>query len=108
MLFPTEKVPALVVPTNSHGVFDLAAQTPAHFTMLVFFRGLHCPLCVKYLKELGALLPALEERGVRAIAISSDTEQRSLEMAAKVGAPELTFWLRIAATNGSRLGPVSF
>ncbi len=91
MLFPTEKVPALVVPTNSHGVFDLAAQTPAHFTMLVFFRGLHCPLCVKYLKELGALLPALEERGVKAIAISSDTEQRSLEMAAKVGAPELTF-----------------
>ena len=28
---------------------------------------------------------------MKAIAISSDTEQRSLEMAAKVGAPELTF-----------------
>lgn len=91
MLMPTEKVPALVVPTNRHGVFDLSAQTPEHFTLLVFFRGLHCPLCVKYLKELGALLPTLEEKGVKVVAISSDSEARSLEMATKVGAPELMF-----------------
>lgn len=91
MLFPTEKVPALVMPTNRHGVFELSKQTPEHFTLLVFFRGLHCPLCVKYLKELGALLPSLAERGVNAIAISSDTEARSLEMAEKVAMPDLMF-----------------
>jgi len=91
MLFPTEAVPKLVVPTNSHGEFDLSQQSPMHFSLLVFFRGLHCPLCVKYLKELGGLLPELEKRGVHAIAISSDSEERSIEMAAKVGVPELIF-----------------
>jgi peroxiredoxin len=91
MLFPTEKVPALVVPTNRDEVFDLATQRPENFTLLVFFRGLHCPLCVKYLKELGGLLPELAKRGVNAIAISSDTQERSHEMAAKVGMPDLLF-----------------
>lgn len=91
MLFPTQSVPALVVPTNAHGTFDLAKQPAENFNLLVFFRGLHCPLCAKYLKELGVLLPALAQRGVEAIAISSDPQERSVEMAAKVGTPELPF-----------------
>jgi peroxiredoxin len=91
MLFPTQAVPALVVPTNEHGTFDLAKQPAEHFNLLVFFRGLHCPLCAKYLKELGGLLPELSKRGVQAIAISSDSQDRSVEMANKVGMPDLPF-----------------
>jgi len=91
MLFPTQTVPTMVVPTNAHGAFDLARQPAERFNLLVFFRGLHCPLCAKYLKELGGLLPELSKRGVAAIAISSDPEDRSIEMAAKVGVPDLPF-----------------
>jgi len=91
MLFPTQAVPTLVVPTNVHGSFDLARQPAERFNLLVFFRGLHCPLCAKYLKELGGLLPELSKRGVAPIAISSDPEDRSIEMAAKVGVPDLPF-----------------
>ncbi len=91
MLIPRQPVPSLEVPTLDHGMFSLANDNPEHFSLVVFFRGLHCPLCVKYLKELGALLPELQKRGVNVIAISSDDEARAREMAAKVGVPDLRF-----------------
>jgi peroxiredoxin len=91
MLIPRERVPSLELPTLDHGAFSLATDQPKNFSLVVFFRGLHCPLCVKYLKELGALLPQFNERGVNVIAISSDDESRAREMANKVGVPDLKF-----------------
>jgi peroxiredoxin len=91
MLTPRQPVPNLELPTLDHGPFNLANNHPEHFNLVVFFRGLHCPLCVKYLKELGALLPDLKERGVNVIAISSDDEDRARKMADKVGFADLRF-----------------
>ena len=56
MLIPRDPVPDLIVPTLAHGVFNLKSETPQNFSLIVFFRGLHCPLCIKYLKELGQLI----------------------------------------------------
>jgi peroxiredoxin len=91
MLIPRKPVPGLALPTLAHGAFDLQSETPQHFLMIVFFRGLHCPLCIRYLKELGQLLPDLGQRGVSVIAISSDDEDRAKTMATKVGVPGLRF-----------------
>jgi len=91
MLIPRQAVPSLELPTIDHGPFSLAKDQPKTFTLVVFFRGLHCPLCVKYLKDLGALLPQFKERGVNVIAISSDDEGRAREMATRVGMPDLRF-----------------
>lgn len=91
MLIPRQAVPSLDLPTIDHGQFILAKDQPKTFSLVVFFRGLHCPLCVKYLKDLGALLPQLKERGVNVIAISSDDEDRAREMAARVAVPDLRF-----------------
>ncbi|WP_420414589.1 peroxiredoxin-like family protein [Roseibium sp.] len=91
MLTPRQKVPALTVETLSSGTFDLTASTAEFATLVVFYRGLHCPICATYLKELGRLLPQLKERGVEAIAISSDTEDRAQQMAEKVGHEDLRF-----------------
>lgn len=88
MPMPRQPVPALQVPTLAHGSFDLSAEAPAHFTMISFYRGLHCPICVKQLLELQRLAPAFAERGVGSIAISSDSRERAESMAAKLpGAP---------------------
>jgi peroxiredoxin len=89
MLMPRQPVPALRVPTLTHGDFDLAADAAQHFTMLVFYRGLHCPVCLKYLLELGRLLPEFERRGVKVIALSGDTPERAQAMADKLNAPDL-------------------
>lgn len=88
-LMPRQAVPALTVPTLAHGEFRLADDAPAAFTLLVFYRGLHCPICLKYLLELGRLLPQYHEKGVKVLALSGDTRERAQGMADKLKAPEL-------------------
>jgi peroxiredoxin len=89
MLMPRQTVPALTVPTLAHGDFDLAADAAPQFTLVVFYRGLHCPICLKYLLELGRLQPEFEQRGVKVIALSSDDRERAQAMADKLRAPGL-------------------
>ena len=86
MLLPRRPVPELRMPTLVHGDFNLAADAPELFTLISFYRGLHCPVCLKYLRDLEALLPEYERRGTKVIAISSDVHERAQEMASKVGA----------------------
>src|ERR1700742_3850151 len=85
MLLPRRPVPELRVPTLAHGDFDLSTDAPKQFTLIAFYRGLHCPVCLKYLRDLESLLPEYERRGTKAIAISSDVSERAQEMASKVG-----------------------
>lgn len=89
MLYPSQAAPALLVETLAHGFFDLAAQSPERFTLLCFYRGLHCPICANYLKELERLTPEFAKRGVETIAISSDDAERAALMAEKIGASAL-------------------
>ncbi len=89
MLIPRQPVPALSVPTLAHGPFNLATDAADPFSLVVFYRGLHCPICHKYLLELGRLLPEFTRRGVKVIALSSDTEDRAKAMADKLNAPDL-------------------
>ena len=88
-LLPSQPVPPLQVPTLDHGLFDLLADAAPNFTLLVFYRGLHCPICLKYLLELGRLQADFEQRGVKLIALSSDTPERARAMADKLQAPGL-------------------
>lgn len=89
MLMPRQAVPALHVPTLTHGAFTLAEDAAPNFTLVVFYRGLHCPICQKYLLELGRLLPEFDRRGVKVIALSSDGQERAQAMADKLQAPGL-------------------
>jgi peroxiredoxin len=89
MLVPRQKVPALAVDTLDGSGFDLSRQAPTRLTLVCFYRGLHCPICASYLKELEKQVPALRERGVETIAISSDTADRARQMADKIGAVQL-------------------
>ena len=89
MLMPRQPVPALQVPTLTHGPYDLARDQPTRLSLVVFYRGLHCPICLKYLLELGRLLPEFTARGVDVIALSSDTAERAQAMADKLKAPDL-------------------
>ncbi len=74
---PGTKVPALSLPILDGGRFDVTTARPAAFSMLVFYRGLHCPICKAYLRDLDGALYELAQRGVEAIAISVDTEVRA-------------------------------
>ncbi|KZM47430.1 peroxiredoxin-like family protein [Labrenzia sp. OB1] len=91
MLIPRQPVPGLTVETLSGAPFDLSADAAEFATLVVFYRGLHCPICATYLKELGRLTPDFAEKGVKTVAISSDDKDRAQQMADKVGFPDLRF-----------------
>lgn len=91
MLVPRQPAPALAVETLDNGRFDLAEEVAETFILVCFYRGLHCPVCANYLKELERLTPEFEKRGVTTIAISSDGEERARLMAEKIGASSLRF-----------------
>lgn len=46
MLIPRKPVPSLQAPTLAYSPFDLYSETPESFSLLVFFRGLHCPFAL--------------------------------------------------------------
>ena len=57
---PTGAAPgrsALRVPTLDHGSFTLSEDAAPNFTLVVFYRSLHCPICLKYLLELAGCSP---------------------------------------------------
>jgi len=104
MLMPRQAVPALQVPTLSHGAFDLADDAPQNFSLVVFYRGLHCPICLKYLLELGRLRAEFDKRGVKIIALSGDTRDRAQAMADKLNAPELRIGYDLSLASAREWG----
>src|SRR5258708_12254491 len=61
-LFPRQPVPPLHVNLVGAGLFDLRGERPQHFTLVVFYRGLHCPLCKTQLRELESKLDQFNKR----------------------------------------------
>jgi peroxiredoxin len=104
MLIPRLPVPALQVETVAHGTFDLSTDTSSKFTLLVFYRGLHCPICTKYLIELERAIPEFEKRQVRVITISSDDRERAIDMAKKVKATQLPFGYGLSLKTAKEWG----
>ena len=78
-LMPRRPVPALSVETVAHGRWILADSKPVNFTLIVFYRGLHCPICRHYLGELNRLAGEFAQRGVEVIALSSDNAERAAQ-----------------------------
>jgi peroxiredoxin len=78
-LFPRQPVPPLNVHLAGGGLFDLRSERPNHFTLLVFYRGLHCPICKGQLRELESKLDEFDKRGVAVVAVSSDTKERAAQ-----------------------------
>ena len=76
-LLPARPVPALDLPLVGGGRFVLADGNPETFTLLLFYRGYHCPLCKGQLGGLKDRLAKLGELGVDAVAISMDGAERA-------------------------------
>ena len=76
-LVPRQAVPALSVALMPEGQWTLNQDKPKNFTLLVFYRGLHCPICRKSLQELNGQVEHFAEKGVEVIALSCDSRERA-------------------------------
>ncbi|WP_224999562.1 peroxiredoxin-like family protein [Cesiribacter sp. SM1] len=79
MLKPNQLVPNITIPLLSGGTWDLHLQKPRQFTLIIFYRGHHCPVCRFYLNSLSTHLSEFEARGINVIAISSNTREKALQ-----------------------------
>ncbi|UUL75685.1 redoxin family protein [Pseudarthrobacter sp. Fe7] len=80
-LLPTQSAPDLGLDLVGGGsTHDLKLGTGAdgRFSLVVFYRGLHCPICREQLAEIDKRLQDLEAAGIgRAVAVSMETAERS-------------------------------
>ncbi len=76
-LMPRQSVPDFAVPTVGGDSWTLSAQSSRNFTMVVFYRGYHCPICARYLGDLDKKIAEFDEQGVTTIAVSSDGRERA-------------------------------
>lgn len=89
-LMPRQPVPSLDVATVGGGTWSLADSKPENFTMVVIYRGLHCPICSAYLGDLNRRADAFKDAGVDIVVLSSDTAERAAEATEKWGLDKLT------------------
>jgi peroxiredoxin len=78
MIKPRQPVPALDVPLAAGGRWTIADQHPDRFTLVVFYRGVHCQVCREYISELDGLIGDFADAGVTSVlAVSGDDEGRA-------------------------------
>ncbi len=104
LLLPTEKTPDLTLKLVGGGDFDLSSTIPETLTMLVFYRGLHCPICKGYLNDLDSKLEEFESLGVKAVAISSDPQDRAEKAKADWGINQLPIAYGFDPADGRKWG----
>ena len=77
MPVPGNPAPSLDLELIIGAEWKLADQSPDAFTMIVFYRGLHCPICKTFLSDLRGDYDAWLEKGVEVINVSMDTKDKA-------------------------------
>jgi peroxiredoxin len=104
LLFPRQPVPQLRVDLVGREAFDLGMEKPSNFTLLVFYRGLHCPICKTQLKDLESKLDDFDKRGVAVVAISTDSKERAEKTREAWGLSRLRIGYGLALAAARRWG----
>jgi peroxiredoxin len=76
-LIPNQPVPPLRVKTVGGPCWRLCDQKPEHFTLVLFYSGLHCPFCKAQLQAYEARYEEFRKLGVRVLAVSADDRERA-------------------------------
>jgi peroxiredoxin len=84
-VLPGHAAPELDLPIAGGGRFRLSDGRPRLFTMVVFNRGLHCPVCRAPLSELNRRIDELAERGIEVVSVSGETAERAERMRTEWG-----------------------
>ncbi|MFK7838063.1 MAG: peroxiredoxin-like family protein [Sulfitobacter sp.] len=76
--------PKMDVAAVDGGSLTLGAPRGAHdWQLVVVYRGLHCPLCKKYLAQLDEMVSDFNALGVDVVAVSGDPEDKAQAMVAE-------------------------
>ena len=78
-IIPGRKTPSLTINTLNNNEWSLENNLNDKMTMIVFYRGLHCPICSDFLKLIESQLEDYEEANTNVIVVSMDSKQKALK-----------------------------
>ena len=99
-----QPAPALDLPLAGGGRFKLGEPPPKAFTLIAFYRGLHCQRCKANLGEMETLLPKFDQLGVDVVAISSDHQARAEQSKAEWHLPVMKVGYGLDVEEGRKWG----
>ncbi|PPR78316.1 MAG: hypothetical protein CFH01_01072 [Alphaproteobacteria bacterium MarineAlpha2_Bin1] len=79
LIFPGSKTPELQVNSVKIENWTLSLSKPKNFTLIIIYRGFHCPICCEYLKEFDEKIDKFSNLGTNLIAISTDNKNRAIK-----------------------------
>ncbi|MGI9354225.1 MAG: peroxiredoxin-like family protein [Rhizobiaceae bacterium] len=103
-LKPGSPAPELVLQLVGGQSWSLADERPEAATMIVVYRGYHCPICADYLSDLHALLPKFTAAGLSVIAVSMDPSDRAEKAKAEWDLPDLKIAYGMSETTALSWG----
>ncbi|MDZ7784259.1 MAG: peroxiredoxin-like family protein [Halioglobus sp.] len=79
--------PFPITPLKTLGGTEVTLGKPVdnRWQLVVVYRGLHCPICKKYLGQLNEMKKDFEKFNVQVIAVSTDPEEKARKFADEIG-----------------------
>jgi peroxiredoxin len=77
ILYPDDVAPELTVPLLNGGTFTLSDSNPKNFTIVIFYRGAFCPLCMNYIGEIDKHYKTAAAAGFDIVLVSMDTKEKA-------------------------------
>jgi len=78
-IIPGKKAPSLDLHTTNGHTWSLDEHFNKTKCMIVFYRGLHCPVCSVFLKQIDIQLLEYKKSNTEVIAISMDSKEKALK-----------------------------
>lgn len=101
---PRQRTPSLEFDLVGGGHWSLAGQKPQSFSMIAFYRGLHCPVCRKYTSELNGMADDFEKRSVSTVVVSTDPQDRAELAKSQWGLSDLTVGYGVSVDGARQWG----
>lgn len=95
--------PAFSLKTLDNDTVVVGRPASNKWQMLVIYRGLHCPICKKYLSQLNDMHDDFAKMNVQLIAISTDPEDKARKFSAE-SALDFTVAYGLAIEQARSLG----
>lgn len=77
--------PEISLQTISGKALMLGQPPQGQWQMLVMYRGLHCPICKKYLAQLNDVKADFDKLNMQIVAVSTDPEEKAQKFASELG-----------------------
>lgn len=103
-IIPGKKAPSLNIETISGNTWSLDKHLNKSKCMIVFYRGLHCPVCSVFLKQIESQLLEYKKSNTEVIAVSMDNKEKALKVKSDWSIKNLNIAYGLSEENARRWG----